>query len=75
MRVRKLLKLGELCFYVLNSDHNLVWHGQFDDSRPGNEKAVTGADIRAAIEAVLSGQTPPAGKPSIGCSIKWHPQH
>ncbi len=31
-----------LQFYVLNSDHKLVWHGQFDDSRPGNEKAVTG---------------------------------
>ena len=51
----------------------LVYRGQFDDSRPGNGKPVTGADLRSAIRAVLEGRPVAADqKPSIGCSIKWH---
>ncbi|KAE8666575.1 V(D)J recombination activating protein 2 isoform 2 [Hibiscus syriacus] len=50
----------------------LVYHGQFDDSRPSNSVPVTGS---LAIDSVLSGQpVPSVQKPSVGCSIKWHPQ-
>lgn len=61
-------------FFLFDGDRHLVYRGQLDDSRPGNSKPVTGADLRAAIDAVLAGQTVPANqKPSIGCNIKWHP--
>jgi peroxiredoxin len=50
----------------------LAYRGQLDDSRPGNGKPVTGKDLRAAIEALLSGRpVPKEQKPSIGCNIKW----
>jgi peroxiredoxin len=59
-------------FYVFGEDQRLVYRGQFDDSRPGNELPVTGKDVRAALEAVLTGKTvAPNQKPSIGCNIKW----
>lgn len=63
-------------FYLFDRDRRLAYHGQLDDSRPGNNKPVTGRDLRAAIEAVLAGK-PVDGtqKPSIGCSIKWKPGH
>ncbi|WP_052194604.1 thioredoxin family protein [Aureimonas altamirensis] len=52
----------------------LAYHGQFDDARPGNGKPVTGADLRAATDAVLAGRPPVAPQlPSIGCNIKWLP--
>jgi peroxiredoxin len=59
-------------FYVFNAQQQLVYRGQLDDSRPGNNKPVTGRDLRAAIDAVVSGR-PVDGlqKPSTGCSIKW----
>jgi peroxiredoxin len=59
-------------FFVFDAEQKLAYRGQFDDSRPGNGKPVTGADLRAAVEALLSGQRPSeAQKPSIGCNIKW----
>ncbi|MEW4569105.1 thioredoxin family protein [Tautonia sp. JC769] len=59
-------------FYVFDRSHTLVYRGQFDDSRPGNGIPLTGKDLKAAVEAVLSGQAVPAEqKPSIGCNIKW----
>jgi peroxiredoxin len=61
-------------FYLFDRDRRLIYHGQLDDSRPGNNKPVTGRDLRDAIEAGLAGK--PANKvqnPSIGCSIKWKP--
>lgn len=59
-------------FYVFNADHQLVYRGQFDDSRPGNGLPVTGADLRAAVEAVVAGQpVAEVQKPSIGCNVKW----
>ncbi|MDF0668039.1 MAG: thioredoxin family protein [Nitrospira sp.] len=63
-------------FYLLDRDRRLVYRGQLDDSRPGNNKPVTGRDLRSAIQAVLTGK-PIAGtqRPSIGCSIKWKPGH
>ncbi|GAV77647.1 AhpC-TSA domain-containing protein [Cephalotus follicularis] len=52
----------------------LVYHGQFDDSRPSSNVPVTGRDLRLAIDCVLSCQpVSSVQKPSIGCSIKWHP--
>jgi peroxiredoxin len=61
-------------FYLFDKDHRLVYRGQFDDSRPGNTFPVDGKDLRAALDAVLSGkQVPPNQKPSIGCNIKWKP--
>lgn len=59
-------------FFIFDPERKLVYRGQLDDSRPSNDKPVTGADLRAAIEAVLAGK-PVASeqKPSIGCNIKW----
>jgi peroxiredoxin len=61
-------------FFLFDAQRRLVYRGQMDDSRPGNGLAVTGADLRAAIEALLQGQ-PVSEKqlPSIGCNIKWKP--
>ncbi len=59
-------------FFLFDKDRRLVYRGQFDDSRPGNDIPVTGKDLRAAVEAVLAGRAAPAEqKPSIGCNIKW----
>ncbi len=59
-------------FFVYDSDMQLAYRGQFDDSRPGNDVKVTGADLRGAIDALLEGHQPGKHqKPSIGCNIKW----
>lgn len=59
-------------FYLFDRNRQLAYHGQLDDSRPGNNKPVTGRDLRAAIEAVLADQPVEINqRPSIGCSIKW----
>lgn len=61
-------------FYLFDARRELVYRGQLDDSRPGNNTPVTGRDLRAAIEAVLAHKPVAiAQKPSIGCSIKWKP--
>lgn len=61
-------------FFLFDAARRLVYRGQFDDSRPGNGKPVTGADLRAAIDAVLAGRAvDPRQMPSIGCNIKWRP--
>jgi peroxiredoxin len=61
-------------FYLFDGQRRLVYRGQLDDSRPGNNKPVTGRDLRAAIEAVLAGKPVDGNqRPSIGCSIKWKP--
>ncbi|MEH2457103.1 thioredoxin family protein [Nostoc sp.] len=61
-------------FFVFDSERQLVYRGQLDDSRPSNAKPVTGADLRAAIEAVLAGKPVTSEqKPSVGCNIKWKP--
>jgi peroxiredoxin len=59
-------------FFLFDRDARLVYHGQFDGSRPGNAIPVTGADLRAACEALLRGTAVRADQtPSVGCSIKW----
>jgi len=61
-------------FYLFDSGQRLVYRGQFDDSRPGNNSPVTGGDLRAAVDDVLAGRpVSTAQKPSIGCNIKWRP--
>lgn len=61
-------------FYVFDGARKLVYRGQMDDSRPGNNLPVTGKDLRAALDAVLAGQpVSETQKPSIGCNIKWKP--
>jgi len=59
-------------FFLFDRDGRLVYRGQFDDSRPKNGRPVTGADMRAAMDAVLAGRpVPPDQRPSAGCNIKW----
>ena len=59
-------------FFLFDADRALVYRGQLDDSRPRNGLPVTGKDLRAAIEAVLSGEpVSDDQRASIGCSIKW----
>ncbi len=61
-------------FFVFDGDRRLVYRGQFDDSRPANRRNVTGADLRAAIDAVLTGRAITLEQqPSMGCNIKWKP--
>lgn len=61
-------------FFLFDRERHLVYRGQFDGSRPGNRVAVTGADLRAAVEALLRGRpVPPEQTPSVGCSLKWKP--
>ncbi|MCA9547463.1 MAG: thioredoxin family protein, partial [Myxococcales bacterium] len=61
-------------FFLFDRTLHLSYRGQFDDSRPGNDVPVTGADLRAASDAVLAGRQPaPGQKPSLGCNIKWKP--
>jgi hypothetical protein len=63
--------------FLFDQDARLVYRGQMDSSRPrrkdsGNDLPVTGEDLRAAIDAVLSGRAPAAEqRAGIGCSIKW----
>ena len=59
-------------FFLFDGERALVYRGQLDDSRPGNAIPVTGADLTAAIDAVLEGKSiAQEQKPSIGCNIKW----
>jgi peroxiredoxin len=61
-------------FYVFDGAQRLVYRGQFDASRPESGIPVTGADVRAALDAALAGKKPAAEqRPSIGCNIKWKP--
>ncbi len=61
-------------FFLFDAQRKLVYRGQMDGSRPGNSIAVTGEDLRRALDATLAGR-PVAGeqRPSIGCGIKWKP--
>lgn len=66
-------------FFLFKKDgrrpFELAYHGQFDDSRPGNNRPITGRDIRNALDCVLSGRpVSTVQRPSLGCSLKWHPQ-
>lgn len=59
-------------FFLFDAHRTLAYRGQLDDSRPGSDLPVTGRDLRAAIDAILAGKTPPTDqRPSLGCNIKW----
>jgi thiol-disulfide isomerase/thioredoxin len=61
-------------FYIFDKDMLLVYRGQLDDSRPSNGVALSGKDIRNALDNLIHGQPVDSfQKPSIGCSIKWKP--
>jgi len=58
--------------YVFDDGLKLVYRGQLDDSRPGNGVAITGKNLRNALDCLLEGRNNEAiQKPSIGCNIKW----
>ncbi|MGI9473062.1 MAG: thioredoxin family protein [Rubripirellula sp.] len=59
-------------FYLFDDQHQLVYRGQLDDSRPKTDIPVTGKDLRSAIDAVLAGNSPNEQQTaSLGCNIKW----
>jgi peroxiredoxin len=59
-------------FFLFDRNRTLVYRGQLDDSRPGNDKPVDGRDLRAALDALLADRAiNPDQKPSLGCNIKW----
>jgi peroxiredoxin len=61
-------------FYLFDTEHLLVYRGQFDESRPDSGHEITGADLRAAVHALLGGDDPVSDQmPSMGCNIKWKP--
>ena len=61
--------------YLFDHQHHLVYRGQLDASRPGNDQPLNGRDLRSAIEALLAGAPISSEQqPSIGCNIKWHPE-
>lgn len=61
-------------FFLFDGDKRLVYRGQMDGARPGNDVPVTGKDLRAALDAVLAGrEIPGVQQPSLGCNIKWKP--
>ena len=59
-------------FFLFDASLKLVYRGQLDDSRPGNNIPVTGKDLRAAMDALIAGQPISENqRPSLGCNIKW----
>jgi peroxiredoxin len=61
-------------FFLFDAQRRLVYRGQLDGARPRNDLPVTGADLRAAIDAVLAGgPVNTQQRPSVGCNIKWKP--
>lgn len=61
-------------FFLFDGQGRLVYRGQFDGSRPSTDVPVTGQDLRAAVDALLAGDSVPEEQaPSVGCNIKWRP--
>jgi len=59
-------------FFIYDKNMELVYRGQLDDSRPGNEIPVTGKDMRHALDCLLNNNpVPKEQRASIGCNIKW----
>lgn len=59
-------------FFLFDENHRLVYRGQYDGSRPGNNIAVDGHDMSAAVDALLAGNEITGDQiPSVGCNIKW----
>ena len=65
-------------FYLFSAEadgrQTLRYRGQLDGSRPGNAQPLNGQDLRAALDAVLSGSpVNPEQTASVGCNVKWNP--
>ncbi len=61
-------------FFLFDGGRKLVYRGQLDNARPGNNNPVTGKDLRGALDALLAGKPVSQDqKPSMGCNIKWKP--
>lgn len=61
-------------FFLFDGAQRLVYRGQMDDARRGNDLPVTGRSLREAVDAVLGGKPVLATQiPSLGCNIKWKP--
>ena len=59
-------------FFLFDSESNLVYRGQLDGSRPGNDIPTDGESLRNAIDALLNNEEPISEQlPSMGCNIKW----
>lgn len=59
-------------FFLFDASQQLVYRGQYDGSRPGSSAAVSGEDLKAAVEALQSGAEIATQQiPSVGCNIKW----
>jgi peroxiredoxin len=59
-------------FFLFDAAGSLVYRGQLDSSRPGNDIPVTGRDVRAALKALIAGEPVSSEQmPSVGCNIKW----
>jgi peroxiredoxin len=59
-------------FFLFDDGHRLVYRGQYDAARPGSEEAISGDDLKAAVDAVLeSAEVAGQQVPSMGCNIKW----
>ena len=61
-------------FFIYDADHRLRYRGQMDAARPSNNLPVSGADLQAALQAIVDGkEVNPQQTASLGCSIKWKP--
>lgn len=61
-------------FFLFDDDRELVYRGRFDETRPNMGRSATGTDLRAAVNALLEGESITDRQwPSMGCSIKWKP--
>lgn len=61
-------------FFLFDADHRLAYRGRLDGSRPNSGTPVTGEDLAAAVDAVLTGTPVPSPqRPSLGCNLKWKP--
>jgi len=61
-------------FFLFDGERKLVYRGQLDASRPGNDIPVTGHDLRSALDAMLAARpVTDVQVPSVGCNIKWTP--
>ncbi len=59
-------------FFLFDSQHRLVYRGQYDASRPGNDEEITGVDLKSASQALLEDKAISTQQlPSMGCNIKW----
>lgn len=58
-------------FFVYDADGKLTYRGQFCASRPSGSTPVTGEDLQAAVQAMLTGEEYAPQRPSNGCNIKW----